>query len=149
VVSWLTPVFGVGIFTAGPLEAPLASENDKPAAPNTGRALLLRFRFDACFERDMAATSYTFGQCSDQWIARAIREIVPGSIGRCLNSAACITRTPPSAARLSRTCQKAPINDEHVWAWLTTLPAQISITADRVGSEALIEWCVRLRVWNY
>jgi hypothetical protein len=84
VISWLTPVFGVGIFTAGPPDAPLASENDKPAAPNTGRALLLRFRFEACFARDMADTSHTFGQCSDQPIATAIRNTDLGSVGGCL-----------------------------------------------------------------
>jgi hypothetical protein len=87
-ISWLAPVFGVGIFTAGPADAPLASDNDKPAAPNTGRALLLRFRFEACFARDIAAL-HTSGQYSDDPIATAIRNTVLGSIGRCLNSAAC------------------------------------------------------------
>jgi hypothetical protein len=43
-----SPVFDVGIFTAGPpgiADAPLVNVNDNPAAPNTGRALLRRFRF--------------------------------------------------------------------------------------------------------
>jgi hypothetical protein len=46
----------VGKFTAGPpgtADAVLASDNDNPAAPNTGRALLRRFCFEACFEFDM------------------------------------------------------------------------------------------------
>src|SRR5277367_1347992 len=80
----LASVFGVGIFAAGAPDVPFASENDKPAAPNTGRALLLCFRFEVCFTCDMA-DSYTFGQCSDQSIATAIRKTVLGSIGRCLS----------------------------------------------------------------
>ena len=45
-----------GIFVAGApgtADAPLVSANDKPAAPNTGRVLLRRFRFEACSMRDM------------------------------------------------------------------------------------------------
>jgi len=64
-------VFRVGISAAGPLvtaDAPLASDNDNPAAPNTGRALLRRFRFEACFACDMAESSHTFGQMFDQTI---------------------------------------------------------------------------------
>ena len=34
---------------AGTAEAPLASDNDKPAAPKTGSALLRRLRFEAGF----------------------------------------------------------------------------------------------------
>src|SRR5262249_41681162 len=52
--------------TSGPTgtaDAPLASASDNPAAPNTGRVLLRRFRFEACFTRDMAKSSHTFGQC--------------------------------------------------------------------------------------
>jgi hypothetical protein len=48
VISWLIPVFGVGISAAClPIaaDAPLASDNDNPAALNTGTALMLRFRF--------------------------------------------------------------------------------------------------------
>ena len=67
-ISWLAPVFGVGKFTVGPPDAPLTSENDNPAAPNTGKALLRRFRFEACFACDMAGTSHTFGEHSDQSI---------------------------------------------------------------------------------
>jgi len=57
-------VLRVGISTAGPLvaaDAPPASDNDKPAAPNTGtaRALLRRFRFEACFECDIVDFSMT------------------------------------------------------------------------------------------
>ena len=53
--SWLRSALRVGMFAAGAADAALASENDKPAAPNAGRALLLRFRVDGCFTRDMVA----------------------------------------------------------------------------------------------
>jgi len=46
-----SPVFEVGI-SASPLgtaDAALARDNDNPAAPNTGRALLRRFSFEVCF----------------------------------------------------------------------------------------------------
>jgi hypothetical protein len=58
VISWLIPVFGVGISAAGLIaaDAPLASDNDNPAALNTGTALMLRFRFvEACFACDIGA----------------------------------------------------------------------------------------------
>jgi hypothetical protein len=35
----------------------LASDNDSPAAPSTGRVLLRRFRFEGCFACDMVASS--------------------------------------------------------------------------------------------
>jgi hypothetical protein len=54
-------VFGRGIFIAGAADTPLASENDKPVAPNAARALLRRFRLEGCFARAMA-TSHTFRQ---------------------------------------------------------------------------------------
>src|SRR5215471_10561078 len=46
-----SPVFEVGISPSplGTADAALASDNDNPAAPNTGRALLRRFRFEVCF----------------------------------------------------------------------------------------------------
>jgi hypothetical protein len=74
-------VFGVGIFAAGPADAPLASENDKPAAPNTGRALLLRFRFEACFARDIAATSTLPGNVQTARLRKQSATLAPGSIG--------------------------------------------------------------------
>jgi len=46
-----SPVFEVDV-SASPLgtaDAPLASDNDNPADPNTGRALLRCFRFEVCF----------------------------------------------------------------------------------------------------
>jgi hypothetical protein len=55
-----SPLPEVGKFTAGPpgtADAVLASDKDKPAAPNTGRALLRRFRFEACFEFDIVESS--------------------------------------------------------------------------------------------
>ena len=62
--AWLIPVFGVGISAAGLLiaaDAPLASDNDNPAALNTGTALMLRFRFvEACFACDIG-TLLSFG----------------------------------------------------------------------------------------
>src|SRR5262249_34354121 len=46
-----SPVFEVGISPSplGTADAALASDNDNPAAPNTGRALLRRFCFEVCF----------------------------------------------------------------------------------------------------
>jgi len=41
---------------AGSADAPLASDNVNPAAPNTGRVLLRRFRFEASFS-DMGESS--------------------------------------------------------------------------------------------
>jgi hypothetical protein len=61
----LAVVFSVGIFAAGTsvaADAPLASDNDKPAAPNNGTAHARCFRFEACFARDMVESSHTFGQ---------------------------------------------------------------------------------------
>jgi hypothetical protein len=50
-------VLSVDVFTtAVSAEAPLASAN-KPAAPNTGMALPLRFRVDTRFVRDIGKTS--------------------------------------------------------------------------------------------
>jgi hypothetical protein len=37
------------MFAAGPPDAPLAKDNDNPAAPSTGTAFLRRFRFGVCF----------------------------------------------------------------------------------------------------
>jgi hypothetical protein len=77
------------MFAAGAADAPLAIENDKLAAPNAGRALLLRFRLVGCFARDMADTSHTFAQCSDQSITTAIHGTVLGSSSsRCGKSTA-------------------------------------------------------------
>ena len=51
-ISCATPALRHSISAAGVLPAPyapLATVNDKPAAPKTGTALLHRFRFEACF----------------------------------------------------------------------------------------------------
>jgi hypothetical protein len=40
-------------------DAPLASDNDNPAAPNNGTAHARRFRFEGCFARDMVEFSHT------------------------------------------------------------------------------------------
>jgi hypothetical protein len=57
VISWLNEVFLGGISTAGAPDAPLASDNDNPAAPNSGKALLRRFRFESRFACAMVETS--------------------------------------------------------------------------------------------
>src|SRR5215831_15070668 len=47
---------GLAKSTAGPpgtADAVLASDNDNPAAPNTGRVLLRRLRFEGCFASDI------------------------------------------------------------------------------------------------
>src|SRR5262249_26923156 len=46
-----SPVFEVGISPSplGTADATLASDSDNPAAPNIGRALLRRFRFEVSF----------------------------------------------------------------------------------------------------
>jgi hypothetical protein len=56
----LNAVFrGVGISAGSAVtaDAPPASDNDNPAAPNTGTAFLARFRFKPCFAYDMTETS--------------------------------------------------------------------------------------------
>jgi hypothetical protein len=58
-------VFDVDIFVTGPpgtADAPLASDNDNPAAPNTGKALLRRLCFEACFAYDMVEPFRYLGQ---------------------------------------------------------------------------------------
>jgi hypothetical protein len=53
-------MFGVdGISAAGTTaaDAPPASDKVNPAAPNTGTAFVIRFRFEACFARGMVASS--------------------------------------------------------------------------------------------
>jgi hypothetical protein len=57
VISCLIPVFGVSTSAADlPIaaDAPLARDNDNPAALSTGTALMLRFRFvEASFACDI------------------------------------------------------------------------------------------------
>ena len=43
-------------------DAPLASDNDNPAAPNAGRALPLHLGFEACFARNMVESPIEFDQ---------------------------------------------------------------------------------------
>jgi hypothetical protein len=57
-----SPLPEVGKFTAGPpgtADAGLARDNDKPAAPSTGKALLRRFRFEDCFVWDMSVLHHS------------------------------------------------------------------------------------------
>src|SRR5262245_44972563 len=53
-------------------DAPLASDNDNPAAPSNGTAHARRFGLEACFPWDMLESSHTFGQ-----IAWRYRTLVP------------------------------------------------------------------------
>jgi hypothetical protein len=47
-------VLVIGIFAAGPADAPLANDNDNPAAaPSTGAAFLKRLRFEDGLACDM------------------------------------------------------------------------------------------------
>jgi hypothetical protein len=58
-------VFCVGISAAGPsvaAGAPLASDNDNPAAPNKGTAHARCLRFEVSFALDMVESSHTFRQ---------------------------------------------------------------------------------------
>jgi hypothetical protein len=55
-------VFCIGISAEGTsvaADAPLASDNDNPAAPNNGTAHARCFRFEPCFARDMMEFSHT------------------------------------------------------------------------------------------
>jgi len=64
------PLPGVGKSVAGPpgtAEAELASDNDNPAAPMTGRVLLRSFRFEACFAWDMWSPPITANERSFFW----------------------------------------------------------------------------------
>jgi hypothetical protein len=57
----------VGKFTAGPpgtADAVPASDNDNPAAPSIGRALLRRFSFEVRFAWDIVNSFPSFGRCS-------------------------------------------------------------------------------------
>ena len=67
-ISLLAVVFCVGISAAGTsvaADAPLASDNDNPAALNNGTAHARLFRFDAFFAFDMVESSHTFAQVYD------------------------------------------------------------------------------------
>src|SRR5262249_6680091 len=63
-----SPVFEVGISPSplGTADATLASANDNPAAPNTGRALLRRFSFEVCFAWGIVH-SFPPRQMLDRW----------------------------------------------------------------------------------
>jgi hypothetical protein len=61
-------MFCVGISAASPsvaAGAPLASDNDNPAAPNKGTAHARCFRLEVCFAFDTVESSHTFGQMFD------------------------------------------------------------------------------------
>src|SRR5215468_982133 len=61
-----SPVFEVGMSPSplGTADAALASDNDNPAAPNTGRALLRRFSFEVCFAWGIVHSFPPSGRCS-------------------------------------------------------------------------------------
>src|SRR6516225_3721262 len=65
-----SPVFEVGISPSplGTADAALVSDNDNPAAPNTGRALLSRFRFEVSFAC-IANSFHTSADVLDRWAA--------------------------------------------------------------------------------
>src|SRR5262249_18322605 len=73
---------------AGSADAPLASDNVNPAAPNTGRVLLRRFRFEASFS-DMGSPP---GQGSTNRFGRVDTKKTSAFIG------------------IDRYCQKIPKN---------------------------------------
>jgi hypothetical protein len=55
----------MGISVVVPLivaDAPVASDNDSPAAPNIGAVFRLRFRFECCFSDDTKNFADTLGQ---------------------------------------------------------------------------------------
>src|SRR5262249_11911593 len=58
-----SPVFEVGISPSplGTADAALVSDNDNPAAPNTGRALLRCFSFEVCFAWGIMNSFHTTG----------------------------------------------------------------------------------------
>src|SRR5262245_20255441 len=62
-----SPVFEVGISPSplGTADATLASDNDNPAAPNTGRALLRRFSFEVCFAWGIVNSFHTSADVLD------------------------------------------------------------------------------------
>ena len=53
----LAMVLHCGTSAAGEADAPVASDNDNPAAPNAGTAFLRLFRFEVCLVCDMARAS--------------------------------------------------------------------------------------------
>jgi hypothetical protein len=61
-------------------DTPLASDNDNPAAPNSGTALLRRFRFEYCFACDMVETSLLSSKWFDQSICMR-KAILRSAIG--------------------------------------------------------------------
>jgi hypothetical protein len=60
------------IFAAGAPDAPLANDNDSPAAPNNGTAVLRRFRFADCFVCDIAETPVFAGILTIDYMRDAI-----------------------------------------------------------------------------
>ena len=81
-------MFRVSISAVDPLvaaDAPLASDNDNPAAPNTGTALPLRFRFEACFAGNMVESPIEFDQSifSDVYVGRMTQRLNPSQPGAC------------------------------------------------------------------
>src|SRR5262245_45014376 len=66
-----SPVFAVGISPSplGTADATLASDSDNPAAPNTGRALLRRFRFEVSFAWGIVNSFHTSADVLASWAA--------------------------------------------------------------------------------
>src|SRR6516164_7390202 len=78
-----SPVFEVGISPSplGTADAALVSDNDNPAAPNTGRALLRRFSFEVCFAWGIVNSFQHPADVRDGWadFVRPKLECVPQS----------------------------------------------------------------------
>jgi hypothetical protein len=85
-ISRLSPALSVIVSSDGAglaRDAPLASVNDNPAAPNTGTALLPRFRLDVCFARDIVELSRAYPRSRIELSSRALVPIFFGlTLGR-------------------------------------------------------------------
>jgi hypothetical protein len=77
--------------------APLASDNDNPAAPNKGTAHARRFCFEACFGWAMKESSHTFR--ANVRLLQPTQRPATGSMNR---SAAGSEVTPGGVANLGR-----------------------------------------------
>jgi hypothetical protein len=96
-------------------DAPPASEKLSPAAPNTGTAFVTRFRFEACFTRDMFASSVPVKRFFDS--SAAIVRSANAACKPC--NAPCAHRVPKfrlmNEAFTMTVAQVAPNLGAHVW----------------------------------
>jgi hypothetical protein len=73
-ISWLVSEFRADKSAAGAADELLASDNDKPATPNTGMAIRPRFRFEECFVYAMATNLPTREHSDDRLYGQCNRE---------------------------------------------------------------------------